>query len=118
MTDEELLQHIAGKLPNSGLVGDLHRHPDRLLLAQEFRKALAPSAATQEMCSYCGESYPKPISYHHSTEECHENEARNALAQSAELATCPWATYDSALCRFGLDAEIEGKWKPNLALKA
>jgi hypothetical protein len=46
MSDDELLDHVSGKLPNSGLVGDLYRHPDRLLLAQAFRKALVASSAT------------------------------------------------------------------------
>lgn len=32
-------------------------------------------AQGDETCIYCGESYPKPISLHHSTEECHQNEA-------------------------------------------
>lgn len=50
-------------------------------LAAKILAAFATSEiAQQEQCSYCGESYPKPISYHHSTEECHENEARNKLA--------------------------------------
>ena len=29
----------------------------------------------QEQCVYCKEWYPKPVSYHHSTEECRANEA-------------------------------------------
>lgn len=36
-------------------------------------------AQDNETCTYCGESYQKPISLHHSTEECHENEARTTV---------------------------------------
>jgi len=31
------------------------------------------AAPTQEQCAYCGHFYPKPVSYHHSEEECAVN---------------------------------------------
>lgn len=48
MSDDELLSHVSGKLPNSGLVGDLRMHPDRFLLAQAFRNALCAQSARKE----------------------------------------------------------------------
>lgn len=41
-------------------------------------KSQQPATGETEECIYCGEWYFRPISYHHSTEECRENEARNS----------------------------------------
>lgn len=42
--------------------------------------------APQEQCTYCGEFYPKPIAYHHSTDECRANEAKRGDATHCEGA--------------------------------
>jgi hypothetical protein len=34
-----------------------------------------------EKCSYCGEEYPKPVSYHHDDQECVANQQRAADRQ-------------------------------------
>lgn len=38
-----------------------------------------------ERCTYCGVEYPKPVSLHHSTEECHANEVENIARVAHEV---------------------------------
>lgn len=41
----------------------------------------------QQACVYCDVPYPKPVSYHHSTEECRANEAAGCAEKHSEGPT-------------------------------
>lgn len=53
---------------------------------------MSSTRAGTEPCSYCGVEYPKPVSYHHSTEECHANEK----ASSTRATPVAYAWIDDA----------------------
>ena len=61
------------------------------LTPEEWAEVIAslragPDRAEGEECHYCGVWYPKPVSYHHSTEECHANEAASRAATAEPAA--------------------------------
>ena len=66
------------------------------LLAEEIRSITRSEIAMhkQEQCVYCKEWYPKPVSYHHSTEECRANEAALSNDKHRESPHEPPMVYD------------------------